>query len=157
MWASTAALSGALISLTLTDPKAPPVAVLTGVVSAPIAWAIAQALYIVFGALAYAALNRYKRALDALNPCEDIFKAIQLYPSLATLPGRFFRLGSVWMPMLVTLASWASELHRENHGWNMPDGGSSLGPVVLAGARPALHLDAHLAPSTSRRACARDR
>src|SRR5262245_523033 len=133
MWATTAALSGGLITLTLEDPNAPSVALLTGVVSAPVAWAISQALYIVFGALAYSALNRYKRALDALNPSDDIFTAIQMCPSLATLPGRFFRLGSVWMPMLVTLASWAFELHRENHGWNMPDGGSWLGLVVLVG------------------------
>ncbi len=133
MWATTAALSGALITWTLREPKAPQVTVLTTEVSALLAWAISQALYIVFGALAYSALNRYKRALDALNPSDEIFFAIQLFPSLATLPGRFFRLGSVWMPMLVTLVSWASELHRENQGWKVEAWIDWLGLAVLAG------------------------
>jgi hypothetical protein len=87
--------------------------VLSGTLSAPIAWAIAQALYVVFGALAYSAIRRYQSALIALNPSEDILQAIRLYPSLATLPGRFFRLGSVLVPPLATGISWAVELLRE--------------------------------------------
>jgi hypothetical protein len=83
---------------------------------------IAQALYVVFGALAFSAIRRYEAALAALNPSTDILKAIRLYPSLATLPGRFFRLGSVLVPPLATAGSWTIELLREheksNSGWD---------------------------------------
>jgi hypothetical protein len=118
VWATTAALSGGLITLALRDPNAPPVALLSGTLSAPVAWAIAQALYVVFGSLAYAALRRYQAALEALNPPEDILKAIRMFPSFATLPGSFFRLGFVWLPLIVTIASWAVELLREHRSAN---------------------------------------
>jgi hypothetical protein len=114
VWATTAALSGLLLAIRLREPTPDPVPVLSGTLSAPVAWAIAQALYLVFGALAFSAIRRYQLALTALNPSEEILQAIRLYPSLATLPGRFFRLGSVFVPPLATGASWTIELLREH-------------------------------------------
>ena len=114
VWATTAALSGLLIAIRLREPTPEPVPVLSGTLSAPVAWAIAQALYVVFGALAFSAIRRYLSALTALNPSEDILQAIRLYPSLATLPGRFFPLGSVLVPPAATAASWTIELLREH-------------------------------------------
>ncbi len=114
VWGTTAALSGLLIAIRLREPAPEPIPVLSGALSAPLAWAIAQALYVVFGALALSAIRRYKAALAALRPTPDILEAIRLYPSLATLPGRFFRLGSVLVPLLATGGSWAVELLREH-------------------------------------------
>lgn len=114
VWATTAALSGFLIAIRLREASPEPIPILSGTLSAPIAWTIAQALYVVFGALAYSAIRRYQSALTALNPSEDILQAIRLYPSLATLPGRFFRLGSVLVPPTATGASWTIELLREH-------------------------------------------
>ena len=120
IWAITAALSGALITFTLQNPDAPAVPVLSGTLSAPLAWGIAQVLYVVFGALAFSALRRYRLALESLAPAPAIRSAIQFYPSLATLPGRFFRLGSVLLPLLVTWSSWSVEIVRERHGGGFP-------------------------------------
>ena len=113
VWATTAALSGGLITLRLREPNPEPIPILFGALSAPVAWFLAQVIYLVFGALAYGALERYRRALDHLNPSKEIFDAIQLFPSLATLHGRFFRLGSVLLPLVVTYASWIVEIIRE--------------------------------------------
>ena len=131
IWGITAALSGALIALTLREPSAPAVPVLAGALSAPVAWAIAQVLYVVFGALAFAALRRYRVALESLAPSAEIRSAIALYPSLATLPGRFFRLGSVLLPMIVTCTSWTIELVREHRGAGFPTEMSFWGGVVV--------------------------
>jgi hypothetical protein len=113
VWATTAALSGLLIAIRLRGPTPEPVQILSSSLSAPVAWIIAQGLYVVFGGLAVSAIRRYELALAALNPSEEIYQAIRLYPSLATLPGRAFRLGSVWLPLAATVASWTIELLRE--------------------------------------------
>ena len=131
IWGTTAALSGGLLTLRLRDPSAPPVPVLTGVLSASVAWVVAQGLYILFGALAYASLKRYVLALEALAPSEEVLQAIQLYPSLATFPGRVFRLGSVLLPLIVTLVAWGFELQRENGGWLLRDASDWIGLVLL--------------------------
>jgi hypothetical protein len=114
VWAITAALSGLLVAWNLRNATPDPVHVLTGTLSLPSAWSIAQVLYLVFGALAYSAIRRYLLALTALNPTEEILQAIRLYPSLATLPGRFFRIGSVLVPPVATGTSWTIELLREH-------------------------------------------
>ena len=114
VWATTSALSGLLIAIGLREVAADRIPILTGTLSAPTAWAIAQALYLLFGALALSAIRRYQLALVALNPPSEILQAIRLYPSLATLPGRFFRLGSVLVAPLATIASWTIELVREH-------------------------------------------
>jgi len=132
VWATTAALSGLLIAIRLREPTPEPIPILSGTLSAPIAWAIAQALYLVFGALAYSAIRRYQSALTALNPAEDILNAIRLFPSLATLPGRFFRLGSVLVPPLATGASWTIELLREHSTSPSSDWSRWVGMLVTA-------------------------
>lgn len=132
VWATTAALSGLLIAIRLREPTPEPIPVLSGTLSPPVAWAIAQALYLVFGALAFSAIRRYQLALTALNPSEEIFQAINLYPSLATLPGRFFRLGSVFVPPLATGASWTIELLREHSTAPAPDRSWWIGMLVTA-------------------------
>jgi hypothetical protein len=126
VWATTAALSGGLITLRLREPNPEPIPILFGALSAPVAWFLAQVVYVVFGALAFGALERYRRALQNLNPSPEIFDAIQLFPSLATLHGRFFRLGSVLLPLLVTFASWIVEMIREGPP-------PVTGPIVLGG------------------------
>jgi len=132
VWATTSALSGLLIALGLQQSAADRIPILTGRLSAPTAWAIAQALYLVFGALAVSAIRRYHLALIALNPPSEILAAIRLYPSLATLPGRFFRLGSVLVPPLATIASWTLELVREHSRQAFsPDLSWWLGMVML--------------------------
>ena len=132
VWATTSALSGLLIAIGLREAAADRIPILTGTLSAPSAWAIAQALYLVFGALALSAIRRYHLALIALNPPSEILRAIRLYPSLATLPGRFFRLGSVLVPPLATIASWIIELVREHSRQaSSPDLSWWLGMVVL--------------------------
>jgi len=113
VWATTAALSGGLITLRLRDKNPPAISILFGTLSAPVAWFLAQVVYVVFGALAFGALERYRRSLEELNPSPEIFDAIQLFPSLATLQGRFFRLGSVLLPLLVTYISWIVEMVSE--------------------------------------------
>ena len=132
VWATTAALSGLLIAIRLRGPAPEPIPVLSGTLSAPVAWAIAQALYLVFGALAFSAIRRYQDTLTALNPSKDILQAIRLYPSLATLPGSFFRLGSVLVPPLATGASWTIELLREHAGSPPPDGAWWVGMLATA-------------------------
>ena len=115
VWGTTAALSGLLIAIRLFwGPTPDPIPVLSGTLSAPLAWIIALVLYLVFGALAFTAIRRYQVALAALNPSAEILEAIRLYPSLATLPGRFFRWGSVLVPSLAAVASWIIELLREH-------------------------------------------
>jgi hypothetical protein len=132
VWATTAALSGLLLAIRLREPTPEPIPVLSGSLSAPVAWAVAQALYLVFGALAFSAIRRYQLALAALNPSEDIFEAISLYPSLATLPGHFFRLGSVFIPPLATAASWTIELLREHSTSPPSDRNWWIGMFVVA-------------------------
>jgi hypothetical protein len=133
VWATTAALSGGLITLRLREPNPEPIPILFGALSAPVAWFLAQVIYVVFGALALGALQRYRRALADLKPTEEIFNAIQLFPSLATLEGRFFRLGSVLLPLMVTFASWIIEINREGPP-------PTTGPIVFGGVFTAAIL-----------------
>ena len=116
VWATTAALSGGLIVLGFRDPNPVTIEILSGKLSGPLAWFIAQVLYLVFGGLALASLRRYGASLKALNPSLEIFNAIQMFPSLATLPGSFFRIGSVLLPLVVTYVSWTIEMIREQRG-----------------------------------------
>ncbi len=135
VWATTAALSGGLITLRLRDKDPEPIPILVGTLSAPIAWFLAQVIYVVFGALAFGALERYRRSLEELNPTREIFRAIQLFPSLATLQGRFFRLGSVLLPLGATYASWIVEMIREGpqpFNADLVFGGIFVAAILLA-------------------------
>jgi hypothetical protein len=125
-----------LITNRLQQNAADSVEVLHGTVSAPLAWFIAQVLYVVFGALALSGIRRYYQALVLLNPSTEILGAIRLFPSLATQPGRFFRLGSVFLPVAAAVASWIIELAREHQSgaqltveWFM--GLALVGAVIL--------------------------
>ena len=131
VWATTAALSGLLLTQRLGGVSTDKVELLNGSVSVSVAWYLAQLLYLIFGALAFSAIRRYHGALKLLNPAPDILEAIRLFPSLATQPGRFFRLGSVILPLGATCASWTIEIVREVRGGvTMMDAHWYLGGIV---------------------------
>ena len=113
IWASTAALSGLLIAVRLWSSTPGPVPILSGEISAINAWGVAQVLCLVFGGLALSAIRRYRTSLEELSPPFEIHKAILLYPSLATLPSSFFKIGSVLLPPIATTISWIVEFRRE--------------------------------------------
>jgi len=113
VWATTAALSGCLLVFKLRDSNPAPVEVLYASITAPTAWLVAQAVYLIFGFLAGAAIRQYRAALEALDPPDDVREAIGMYPSLATLPGGFFCYGSALLAPIATVVSWILEVRRE--------------------------------------------
>lgn len=119
VWSMTAAAACFLLTLTLRNPKNPPIEVLYGKVSVSLAWGIAFAITIVLGIVASSATANVERILARMSVDGDIREAILLYPSFATNSNRLVRIGTALFPPLLTLAAFEMELINE-----IPLGGS---------------------------------
>jgi hypothetical protein len=113
VWSMTAAAAFFVLTLSLGDPKFPSVSVLYGQLSGPAAWFVALALFLVLGILATSALSNAEAILTRLSPEPELLEALLLYPSLATNPNGFVRIGSVMFPPIAVLLGFGLELRRE--------------------------------------------
>ena len=116
VWAMTASAAFFVLTLTLGDSTVPPVSVLYGRLSGPAAWFIALGLFFVLGILAGSALRNAQAVLAKLRLDQDMTQAVLLYPSLATNPTGFVRIGTVVFPPLTVLIAFAIQLRREFDG-----------------------------------------
>ena len=87
---------------------------LYGRLSGPAVWFIALGLFFVLGMLADSALINAEAVLAKLGLEHDLLQAVLLYPSLATNPIDFVRIGTVAFSPLTVLAAFALELRRES-------------------------------------------
>ncbi len=116
VWAMTAAAAFFVLTLSLGDPTFPTVSVLYGQLSGPAAWFIALALFLVLGVLAASALANAEAILTALEPEDELRRALLLYPSLATNPNGLVRIENVLSRPVAVLIGFGLELRRESTG-----------------------------------------
>jgi hypothetical protein len=114
VWAMTAAAAFFLLTLSLGDPQPASISILYGRLSGPAAWVIAMGMFVVLGILAGSSLSNAEAALAKLRVGTEIREAILLYPSLATTPNGFVRIGTVLLSPAVVMIGFGLELYRES-------------------------------------------
>jgi hypothetical protein len=123
VWAMTASAAFFMITFTLDDEIIPTVSVLYGKLSGPAAWYIAKGLFLVLGILAASTLKnveavclRFESLCDHSTKThvdEETLKALMLYPSLATNPNNFIRIGTALFSPIAILVGFGLQLYRE--------------------------------------------
>ena len=115
VWSMTAGATCILISLTLRNPKSPPIQVLHGEVNASLGWVIAFASTFALGILAATATGNVERILARMSVDDDIRATILLYPSFATNSSKLVQIVTALFPPFLMFAAFEIELVNEYH------------------------------------------
>jgi hypothetical protein len=113
VWSMTASAVFFLLTVNLHNPHNEPIKVLYGELSSTAAWFVALGLFWILGILAATALGNTEAVLEKMEVEGEDRVVLQLYPSLATVPSRFIRIGAaIFSPIAVWIAFFI-ERHRE--------------------------------------------
>ena len=123
VWAMTASATFFMITLTFGEETIPSVSVLYGKLSGPTAWYLALVLFFVLGILAGSALKNAEAVLLELEAGfegseesqmdDGALQALLFFPSLATNPNSFVRIGTALLSPIVILVGFGMQLLRE--------------------------------------------
>ena len=112
IWAMTASAALFLLSWRQFDQVQPRVHLLYTEVNLFAAYFVALALFFLIGGFALSAIRRAELILSKLNLPDEIQRAVFFYPSLATNPNRFYRIGTVLFGPIAVLTAWGIEIYR---------------------------------------------